>query len=145
MHHGLHHMSEQVFQYQHRVSYAQTTIGDHVYYSRYLEIIEDCRGEFFRHLGISLRSLQEEHGMQFPVRECRVRYRSAARHDDELTVSTKVARLDKVRFTLAYEIHRANDLLITAEIEHACLGESGKALRIPPEVSDVLSPWLSRE
>ena len=83
--------------------------------------------------------------MQFPVRECRMRERGAARHDDELTVSVGLARLAKVRFTLAYEIHRANDLLITAEIEHACLGESGTALRIPPEVTDVLRPCRSEE
>ena len=41
-------MSDKIFKHSHGVSYAQTTIGDHVYYSRYLEIIEDCRSEFFR-------------------------------------------------------------------------------------------------
>lgn len=138
-------MSEKVFQHSHRVSYAETTIGDHVYYSRYLEMIEECRGGFFRHLEIPLRSLQETRGMQFPVRECRIRYRGAAHHDDELTITAKVSRLNRARFTLAYEIHRANDLLIAVEIEHACLGESGKALRIPTDVSDRLSSWLSEE
>ena len=44
-------MSAKTFQHQHRVTYADCTLGNHVYYGRYLEILEAARGEFFRQLG----------------------------------------------------------------------------------------------
>ncbi len=41
-------------------------MGNHVYYSRYLEMLEGARGEFFRHLGCPFLGLQEA-GTAFPV------------------------------------------------------------------------------
>ena len=52
-------MSGQVFRFEHRVPYALCTLGNHVYYSRYLDILEEARGEFFRHLGQPLLAWQE--------------------------------------------------------------------------------------
>ena len=36
------------FRHHHRVTYAECTIGDHVYHSRYLDLLEAARGEFMR-------------------------------------------------------------------------------------------------
>jgi len=43
-------MSHQIFSCTHRVSYAECTLGNHVYHSRFLDILERARGEFFRSL-----------------------------------------------------------------------------------------------
>ena len=36
------------FRHPHRVSYAECTVGNHVYHSRYLDWLEAARGEFIR-------------------------------------------------------------------------------------------------
>ncbi len=59
-------MAEKVFKHHYRVLYSECTVGNHVYYSRYLDILEAARGEFFRQAGAPLLALQES-GTAFPV------------------------------------------------------------------------------
>lgn len=54
------------FVHVHRVTYAECTLGNHVYHSRYLDILEAARGEFFRALGHPLLAWQER-GVLFPI------------------------------------------------------------------------------
>src|SRR5215469_5100900 len=53
------------FSHMHRVLYAECTLGNHIYYSRYLDLLEAARGEFFRSLGVSFLKWQEQ-GTIFP-------------------------------------------------------------------------------
>ncbi|MGN6552400.1 MAG: hypothetical protein ACTHLW_01530 [Verrucomicrobiota bacterium] len=39
-------MSELSFRHDHRVAYAECTVGNHIYYGRYLDVLESARGEF---------------------------------------------------------------------------------------------------
>ena len=80
-------MSGSIFRHEQRVSYSLCTIGNHVYYSRYLDILEVARGEFFRHLGLPFRQWQERE-IIFPVVECQLRYKGAARYDDAQLVES---------------------------------------------------------
>lgn len=77
-------MSANVFSYIHRVTYAECTLGNDIYYARYLDMLEAARGEFFRQSGLPLLQLQEQ-DTAFPVVECRLRYKSPARYGDVLT------------------------------------------------------------
>src|SRR5271163_4863489 len=61
------------FRYQHRVTYAECTVGDHIYHSRYLDLLEAARGEFMRSLGATVFELQEQDFI-FPVIEAHLRY-----------------------------------------------------------------------
>jgi acyl-CoA thioester hydrolase len=133
------------FLHSHRVSYAETAPGNHVYFSRYLEMIEECRGEFFRHMDNPLKKLAEEAAIQFPVRECNIKYHGSARHDDELTIGATLTGLARARITLAYQIQRGDELLVTATIEHACVGSKGRPCRIPTELSAALRELSSDE
>ena len=54
------------FCHPHRVSYAECTVGNHVYHSRYLDWLEAARGEFIRSLGPTVREWQER-DVIFPV------------------------------------------------------------------------------
>src|SRR6187402_3928229 len=89
-------MSESAFSYKHRVVYVDCTLGNHVYYARYLEILEAARGEFFRTLGVTLLGWQER-GFMFPVVEVHLRYKALARYDDLLQVKVWVTSVEKVR------------------------------------------------
>ena len=62
-------MATEVFRHSHRVTYAECTMGNHIYYARYLDLLEAARGEFFRSLGTTLRHWQLDiFSIQSPVR-----------------------------------------------------------------------------
>ena len=78
-------------------------MGNHVYYARYLDILEEVRGEFFRSLRLPLLTLQQEDTI-FPVIESHLKYVCAARYDDVLTVDLWLTELDRVRLNFGYRI-----------------------------------------
>src|SRR5262245_27933717 len=92
-----------------RVSYAQCTLGNHVYYARYLDLLEVARGEFFRQIGFACLSLQARDTI-FQVTESFLKYLKPARYDDELTIRISVGEIRKVRLRFDYEIWREADL-----------------------------------
>src|SRR5438445_13536750 len=96
-------MAGQIFRHQHRVTYAECTLGNHVYYAKYLELLEEARGEFFRNSGEPLLKWQEADTI-FPVIDCRLRYKAAARYDDLLDIELWVSDLDRVRLSFSYRI-----------------------------------------
>ena len=53
------HWTEFRFAITHRVTYAECTVGNHIYHSRYLDLLEAARGEFIRSLGSTVLELQE--------------------------------------------------------------------------------------
>src|SRR5689334_3561132 len=66
-------VSAKTFRYKHRVTYAECTLGNHVYYARYLDLLEAARNEVFRELGVTLLELQEQDTI-FPAVECHLKY-----------------------------------------------------------------------
>ena len=134
-------MTHQIFRYSHRVTYGDCTVGNHVYYGRYLEILETARGELFRAAGQSLRHLQEE--TILPVVECNLRYKAPARYDDVLTVETWVSSLERVRVQFEYRIvTEPGREILRASTTHACTSLDDKLKRLPDTVRDVLSDYL---
>jgi acyl-CoA thioester hydrolase len=132
-----------VFRHEHRVPYAQCTLGNHVYYSRYLDILEAARGEFFRSLGKPFLYWQE-HDTIFPVVECRLRYKGAARYDDVVVVELWVTAAEKVRLNFAYRIlNGAGQVLVEADTLHVCTSLQDKPKRLPEELGTALQPFLT--
>jgi len=130
------------FRYSHRVTYAESTLGNHIYYARYLDLLEAARGEFFRELGVSFLHWQER-DMIFPVIECHLRYKAPARYDDVLTIEVWPAAIGRVRLNFAYRItNQANALILEAETFHVCAGLNEKPKRLPKELADRLRPYL---
>lgn len=135
-------MTGQRFRCEQRVSYAHCTVGDHVYYSRYLDLLEVARGEFFRHLGQTFRHWQERDTI-FPVVECRLRYKGAARYDDVLVTELWLTEAGKVRLNFAYRICDAlGRILVEGETLHVCTTLQDKPKRLPEELATVLRPFV---
>lgn len=126
------------FSHTHRVSYRDCTVGNHVYYSRYLDFLEEARGEFFRSLGASL-SVWQERGAIFPVIECHLRYRSPARYDDVLHIDIWPAVIDRVRLTFSYRVvKQTGHVVLEAKTTHVCTGLDEKPKRLPEELRHAL-------
>jgi acyl-CoA thioester hydrolase len=111
-------------------------VGNHVYYARYLEILEAARGEFFRQAGFPLLLLQES-GTVFPVIGLELAYKAQARYDDLLTIELRISEMRGVRLNFAFRILRSDGHLIAeGETRHVCAGIDEKPRRMPKELTE---------
>ena len=125
-----------------RVTYAHCTVGNHVYYSRYLDLLEAARGEFFRELGSPLAALQEADTI-FPVIGMTLNFKSPARYDDVLTIELSISEMSGVRLTFASRILSQNGaLLAEGETRHVCATPAEKPKRLPKELMEKLRPFV---
>ncbi len=130
------------FRHTHRVSYAECTVGNHIYHARYLDLLEAARGEFLRALGPTVLELQERDCI-FPVIEAKLRYKFPARYDDLLTIEVWVTAVEKIRVNFAHRIVNQNGrLILEAETFHVCTGLDEKPKRLPEELAEKLKPYL---
>src|ERR1035437_899724 len=133
----------ELFRYPHRVTYADCTIGDHIYHSRYLDLLEAARGEFMRSLGTPVLELQNADYI-FPVIEARLRYKFPARYDDRLTIEVWLTLVQRVRRNFGHRIvNQEGKLLLEAETFHACTSREEKPKRLPEELTEKLKPYLN--
>ena len=136
-------MPNQISKHQHRTTYADCSVGNHIYYARYLDLLEAARGEFFRQQSVPFLAWQEQ-GLIFPVIECHLRYKRPARYDDLLTIEVWVTELGRVRLHFAYRItNQHGQLLIEAETHHVCATIEEKPRRAPEELVKALAPFLA--
>jgi acyl-CoA thioester hydrolase len=130
------------FRHPHRVSYADCTVGNHVYHSRYLDWLEAARGEFIRSLSHTVLEWQER-DVIFPVIEARLRYKSPARYDDLLAIEVWPTAIERVRLNFGHRIiNQDGKLVLDAETFHACTGVNEKPKRLPEELVEKLRPFL---
>ena len=135
-------MAAPIFRHTHRVSYSECTVGNHIYYARYLDLLEAARGELFRSLGATLLEWQAKE-IIFPVVECHLAYKSAARYDDVLSIEVWPALAAGVRLNFGHRIvNQHNALILEAETNHVCAGLNEKPKRLPPELIAALAPHL---
>jgi acyl-CoA thioester hydrolase len=131
------------FHFEMRVSYADCTLGNHVYYSRYLDFLEVTRGEFHREIGFPLLELQNDNTL-FPVIECALKYIKPARYDDVIMIELWVSKLSQVRVEFEYAISRQEALLIKARTEHVCTSTTEKPKRIPEQLAVKLKQYFRK-
>ena len=130
------------FRHTHRVTYAECTVGNHIYHSRYLDLLEAARGEFIRALGPTVLQWQER-DLIFPVIEARLRYKAPARYDDLLAIDVWPTLVEGVRLNFGDRItNQHGKLILEAETFHACTGLDEKPKRLPPELAGKFKPYL---
>ena len=135
-------MTVGIFRHAHRVTYAECTVGNHVYHSRYLDLLEAARGEFIRSLGPTVLHWQEK-DVIFPVIEARLRFKFPARYDDLLAIEVWPALVERVRLNFGHRVtNQHGKLVLEAETFHACTGMDEKPKRLPEELAAKLAPYL---
>ena len=133
----------ELFRYEHRVTYAECTVGNHIYHARYLDLLEAARGEFMRALGTPVLGLQNADYI-FPVIEARLHYKAPARYDDLLTIEVWMTLVERVRLNFSHRIlNQDGKLILEAETCHCCTSRDEKPKRLPPELVEKLSLYLS--
>ncbi len=124
-----------------RVYYEDTDSGGVVYYANYLKFMERARTEYLRHLGFEQDQLIAEENIIFAVRSVNCEYKSPARFNDELTVSTNIIEFKKVSMLFEQNIVRTQQpdkILCQGQIRVACLqADTFKPCVIPQSLMEV--------
>ena len=117
-------------------------MGNHVYHSRYLDILELARGEFFRSLGHTFAALQESDAI-FPIIECQLTFKAPARYDDLITVELWIIEAERIRLTFGCRVvNAAGSLLADGATYHVCTSLHDKPKRIPADLVSALAPYM---
>ena len=108
-----------------------------VFYSRYLQYIERARTELIHErFGINLTQLMNDYDTMFVVRSCNIRYFKSADFEDNLSIETKVQKKTNVRLNLLQEVKKADEVLVSAEVELAVVDRSGSVKKLIKEFFD---------
>ena len=121
-----------------RVYYEDTDLAGIVYYANYLRFIERARTEWTRALGVDQTRLKEDEGAVFAVRRVEADYLAPAVFDDELVVTTEVARLTPARIELDQKVMRGDKVLFAARVTLACLGPDMRPRRLPGDLAALM-------
>lgn len=127
-----------------RVRYADTDKMGITYYSKYLEWFEVGRTEMLRDIGFPYTQLEKE-GIGLPVVEAYCRYHRAAKYDQLLRIVSTVKALPRVTIRIDYKIYDEQMLLVEGYTTHPFIGISGKPVRAPKSLLEVLQPYFSAE
>ena len=116
-----------------RVRYPECDPMNVVHHSRFFQYFEMGRVELLRASGISYAQLEME-GILFVVAKVECRYKSPARYDDELTLTTRIVRQTHVRIDHEYVLKRDSTIIAEATTTIACVDRQGNLREIPTGV-----------
>jgi acyl-CoA thioester hydrolase len=123
-----------------RVYYEDTDFSARVYHASYLRFLERGRTELLRAVEVAQSNLHADmDGLAFVVRKMTIDFLGAAVMDDILTIMTRPKEMRGASMTLAQEVRRGDEILITAEVTVAAV-RGGRAVRIPDELRTALAP-----
>jgi acyl-CoA thioester hydrolase len=121
-----------------RVRYAETDAMGYLHHAQYLVYFEMGRTELLRLNGLRYRDM-EERGLFYVVARIECRFRSPARYDDLLTLTTRTARVSPVRVDHEYELKRDGVLLTEATSTLVLVGPDGRPTTLPDDFYHVLT------
>ncbi len=116
-----------------RVRYAETDAMGYLHHSQYLVYFEMGRTELLRVNGVSYRDM-EQRGLFYVVARMEVRYKAPAHYDEVLTLTTRTARLTRVRVDHEYELKRGETLLATGSSTLVLVSSSGRPTTMPDDL-----------
>lgn len=102
-----------------------------VHHSNYFRYFEIGRTEFFRSTGGRYRDVEDAGLFVVVARINDCRYKSPARYDDEIDVTTRIAQVTAAKIIHQYEIARDGLPLVSATITLAVIDRNGRLQRVP--------------
>ncbi|MDM8524568.1 thioesterase family protein [Desulfococcaceae bacterium HSG8] len=122
-----------------RVIYGDTDSMGIAYNANYLRWFEIGRSEMFRSLGLPYKEI-EARGFFLPLSEVHCKFISPAKYDDLLIIE---ASLDPgvrggIKFDYCIYSEDEKNILAKGYTKHACLDRSGKVVRPPEFLKDII-------
>ena len=136
-----------VHSYPFRVCFADTDAGGVMHHAAYLVAAERARTEMLRGMGFGQADLRRNHGILLAVAKVTAEYRRPALLDDLTEFRSWLTGVAGASFEARQELWRPNEagddeLLTTLVLRLVCLGENGRAARLPGELRDRLAACL---
>jgi acyl-CoA thioester hydrolase len=120
-----------------RVRWAEVDMQKIVFNGHYLTYIDTAIAEYWREIGLPYpHGYVDRYGTDIFLRKATVEYLGSARYDDMLAVCCRVAKLGRSSMTFHFEIYRAAELLIGAELVYVNADASMKAAPLPDDVRE---------
>ena len=120
-----------------RIYYEDTDLAGIVYYANYLKFIERARSEMLKESSVDQIDLFKR-GYFFVVVSLRANYLKPAYFEDSLEVITEVEKINGASIILKQTVLRSEQELFEASIRLALLDKSGKAVRLPANIRQLL-------
>ena len=126
-----------------RVEFCDTDMAGIVHFSNFYRYMEKAEGEFFRSLGLTLVTRNEDgSAVGWPRVSSSCSFKAPTTYDDELDVAISVYRIGVKSLTMRFEFTRDDTLIAKGQVKTAyCLfkpGEPIQALEIPQTWSKMI-------
>lgn len=122
-----------------RVYYEDTDAAGVVYYANYLKYAERARTEMMHLLDPGYAELIADGRLAFAVRRCEADFLAPARLDDVLEIRTRATEIGGASVIAEQTIHRDGEDIARLVVRLACLGPSGRAMRMPEHLRAALA------
>ena len=114
-----------------RVRYAETDAMGVVHHASYFIWLELARVEWLKAYGLDYKKL-EQSGFFLPVVEADLKYHAPTFFDDEVRIKlTPPQDIQRVRFTLTYELFRDTTRIADGKTAHVFLNKERKLIKPP--------------
>jgi acyl-CoA thioester hydrolase len=123
------------------VRYAETDAMGVVHHSSYIVWLEAARVEWLNQIGLPYTQV-EAMGVAFAVVEVNFTYRAPARFGDRVEVEAWLEELASRTLRFRYQVWRNETLLGEGYTRHLGQDPSGRAIRIPEAIQEVLAGRL---
>lgn len=129
---------------KYRVIYGDTDNMGYAYNANYLRWFEMGRGEMFRNLGLTYKTIEEK-GYFMPLSEVQCKFLIPAKYDDVLVIETTLDASFKggMKFTYRVLDEEEKTVLATGASKHAFVNKNRKIVRPPDFVGDVIKKALA--
>jgi acyl-CoA thioester hydrolase len=126
-----------------RVYYEDTDFTGLVYHANYVRYFERGRSDFLRLAATGHQELLDrDDPLAFVVVRMELAFKRGARIDDALVVRTRYDSVKGARLLISQQIERGGELMVSAEVEAACIDLQGRPKRPPKSLAEGLAPWL---
>jgi acyl-CoA thioester hydrolase len=128
--------------FQKRVRYGETDQMGYLYYGNYAQYYEIGRVEMLRSVGLTYKSMEEEHGILMPVMTLEMRFVRPAHYDELLTIRTSLRELPGKTIVFHVEIFNEKMKLVNGGRVKLCFvdTQTNKSIDAPTYLVEKLRP-----
>ena len=122
-----------------RVYYEDTDCGGVVYYANYLKYFERARTHYLEERGLSVLDLLKQ-DIEFRVTHAELRYRSAAKYGETLTINTTLSADRRISIKFSHSIRELTSqrLIVEGSATLVTVNTQGKVKRLNPTLLEAL-------
>jgi acyl-CoA thioester hydrolase len=101
------------------------------YHANYIVWMEVARTDLCKAMGFRYREMEAEDGVLLAVTEAQCRYLSAARYDDEISITATLADANRRFVAFEYEMKCDARRVATGHTKHIFLNKDFRPTRLP--------------